>query len=158
MATTYEMIQEFHEVFGHPVNYRPSTDVSPRVLRLRINLILEELGEVIGAMGGDSENNRLSIVQSKVLGVSDILMTEVDDDAFNDLDLANLAKEITDLLVVVNGLAVVMGIDADRCMDYVHTSNMSKLGEDGRPIYRDDGKIMKGPDYKKPNMKRALRL
>src|SRR5690606_8178176 len=64
----------------------------------------------------------------------------------------NLAKELADLVYVIYGLAVTFGIDLDEAVKRVHESNMSKLGEDGKPIYREDGKVMKGPNYQPPNM------
>ncbi len=62
-------------------------------------------------------------------------------------DKEKIAKELTDLLVVVYGTAIAYGIDADACMKEVHRSNMSKLGEDGKPLYREDGKVLKGPNF-----------
>ena len=61
-------------------------------------------------------------------------------------------KELADLVYVCYQYAVNMGWDLDRALDLVHKSNMSKLDEDGKPIYREDGKILKGPNYKKPNL------
>jgi predicted HAD superfamily Cof-like phosphohydrolase len=58
---------------------------------------------------------------------------------------------LCDVLVVAIGTALALGLDIEEAMERVHTSNMSKLGADGRPIYRKDGKIMKGPDYKEPD-------
>jgi predicted HAD superfamily Cof-like phosphohydrolase len=56
-------------------------------------------------------------------------------------------KELADLLYVVNGTAVEMGLDGDDIVNLVHQSNLTKLGEDGKPIFRDDGKVLKGPNY-----------
>lgn len=67
-------------------------------------------------------------------------------------DLKNLSKELADLLVVTYGTADAYGIDADKAMDLVHKSNMSKLDNNGQPIIREDGKVMKGPNYKEPDM------
>ena len=63
---------------------------------------------------------------------------------------ANLLKEIDDLLYVTYGLAVSFGLNADVGFKRVHESNMSKLGEDGKPVYREDGKVLKGANYKAP--------
>ena len=65
-------------------------------------------------------------------------------------DRASALKELTDLLYVVWQFAENMGWDLDEAWRRVHESNMSKLGEDGLPIYREDGKVMKGPNYKNP--------
>ena len=61
-------------------------------------------------------------------------------------------KELADLVYVAYQYAENMGWHLDEALDRVHKSNMSKLGEDGKPIYREDGKVLKGPNYKKPNL------
>lgn len=68
-----------------------------------------------------------------------------------------MAKELSDLVYVCYGTALVYDIDLDRAIEEVHKSNMTKLGDDGKPILREDGKVLKGPNYKPPNMKGALR-
>lgn len=70
--------------------------------------------------------------------------------------LADVAKELCDLLYVVYGTAATHGIDIDACFEAVHESNMSKLGPDGKPIYREDGKVMKGPNYFKANLEKCM--
>lgn len=70
------------------------------------------------------------------------------DDSFD--NYVHLAKELSDLLVVVYGTADKLDIPLDVVFDLVHESNMSKLGADGKPIFREDGKILKGPNYKEP--------
>ena len=65
---------------------------------------------------------------------------------------ANCLKELADLVYVCYQYAANMGWDLDEAMHRVHESNMSKLGNDGKPIYRDDGKVLKGPDYQPPNL------
>lgn len=67
-------------------------------------------------------------------------------------DLVNSAKELADILYVVYGAGLAMGLDLDKVFDDVHNSNMSKLGADGKPVYREDGKVIKGPNYHKPNL------
>lgn len=74
-------------------------------------------------------------------------------DAMYNKSIDQIAKELTDLLVVTYGAGAAYGIDLDACFAEVHRSNMSKLGEDGRPIYREDGKIMKGPNYREADLK-----
>ena len=73
-------------------------------------------------------------------------------DAINDNDIVEVADALTDLLYVVYGMGAAMGIELDYCFGEVHSSNMSKLGEDGEPIYREDGKVLKGSNYKPPNL------
>ena len=72
------------------------------------------------------------------------------------MDIVEIADALTDILYVVYGAGHAFGIDLDTCYSEVHRSNMSKLGEDGKPIYREDGKVMKGPDYFHPNLKDIL--
>jgi len=67
-------------------------------------------------------------------------------------DIVEVADALTDLLYVVYGAGHAFGIDLDECFAEVHESNMSKLGENGRPIYREDGKVLKGPNYFPPNL------
>src|SRR6056300_1010291 len=67
-----------------------------------------------------------------------------------------VSDALTDLLVVIYGAGHAFGIDLDQCFLEVHRSNMSKLGEDGKPIYREDGKVLKGPNYSPPNIAQFL--
>lgn len=70
--------------------------------------------------------------------------------------LVEIADALTDLLYVVYGAGHAYGIDLDKCFAEVHRSNMSKLGEDGKPVYREDGKVMKGPNYSTPDLEAVL--
>lgn len=67
-------------------------------------------------------------------------------------DIVDIADALTDILYVVYGAGHSFGIDLDACFSEVHRSNMSKLGQDGKPIYREDGKVLKGPDYSDPDL------
>lgn len=71
-------------------------------------------------------------------------------------DLAGIAQELADLAYVVYGTAVSLGIDLDAAISEVHRANMSKLGFDGRPILREDGKVLKGPAYVPPDMSMTI--
>ena len=71
-------------------------------------------------------------------------------------DIVEVADALTDRLYVVYGAGHAFGIDLDECFGEVHESNMSKLGEDGRPLYREDGKVLKGPHYAPPDLKRII--
>lgn len=88
------------------------------------------------------------------------LRVELIDEEFKELQesksLTDIADALTDLLVVIYGAGHAYGIDLDACFKEVHRSNMSKLGEDGKPIYREDGKVLKGPNYSKPNLEAVL--
>jgi predicted HAD superfamily Cof-like phosphohydrolase len=71
-------------------------------------------------------------------------------------DIASIAQELADIVYVVYGAAITHGIDLDAVLAEVHRANMSKLDEDGNPIYREDGKVLKGPFYEKPDIYRIL--
>lgn len=64
--------------------------------------------------------------------------------------MAAMLKELADVQYILSGMIVTFGMPADRVFDRVHQSNMSKLGDDGKPVRRDDGKVMKGPNYHPP--------
>ena len=70
--------------------------------------------------------------------------------------LVDVADALTDLLYVIYGAGHSFGINLDKCFEEVHNSNMSKLGNDGKPIYREDGKILKGKNFREPNLKEVL--
>jgi predicted HAD superfamily Cof-like phosphohydrolase len=72
--------------------------------------------------------------------------------AMGEKDLVEVADALTDILYVTYGAGHAFGIDLDACFDEVQRSNMSKLGADGKPIYREDGKILKGPNYFAPDL------
>ena len=79
-------------------------------------------------------------------------------DACENKDIVEVADALTDILYVTYGAAHAFGIDIDKCFEEVQRSNMSKLGEDGKPIYREDGKVQKGPNYFKPDLKKILQI
>ena len=72
--------------------------------------------------------------------------------------IEHIAKELVDLLYVVYGTGSEFGIDLDKCFAEVHRSNMTKLGDDGKPVVREDGKFLKSDRYEKPNLKRILNV
>lgn len=78
------------------------------------------------------------------------------EEAIRNNDIVEVADALTDLLYVVYGAGHSFGIDLDECFQEVHASNMSKLGEDGKPVYREDGKVLKGPDYFPPDLASLL--
>ena len=77
-------------------------------------------------------------------------------EAIRDKDIVEVADALTDLLYVVYGAGHAFGIDLDACFSEVHRSNMSKLGSDGKPIYREDGKVLKGPDFFDPDLTKIV--
>ena len=80
------------------------------------------------------------------------------EEAIANKDLVEIADALTDILYVTYGAGHAFGLDLDACFREVQRSNMSKLGEDGKPIYREDGKVLKGPDYSEPDLKKTLQL
>ena len=73
-------------------------------------------------------------------------------EAINKKDIKEVADALTDILYVTYGAGHAFGINLDKCFEEVQNSNMSKLGEDGKPIYNDKGKVMKGPNYFEPKL------
>ena len=84
----------------------------------------------------------------------DLIQEEVQElrDGLGKNSMLEIADALTDILYVVYGAGHAFGIDLDDCFNEVHSSNMTKLGADGRPLYRDDGKVMKGPNYREPDL------
>jgi len=84
----------------------------------------------------------------------DLIIEELEElkEAMENKDLLEVADALTDILYVVYGAGHAFGIDLDKCFEEVQNSNMSKLGEDGKPIYNESGKVMKGPKYFRPNL------
>jgi predicted HAD superfamily Cof-like phosphohydrolase len=77
--------------------------------------------------------------------------------AIDNKDLLEVADALTDILYVTYGAGHAFGIDLDKCFEEVQNSNMSKLGEDGKPIYNDSGKVMKGPNFYKPDLSKFIK-
>ena len=77
--------------------------------------------------------------------------------AINKKDLKETIDALTDILYVTYGAGHAFGVNLDKCFDEVQNSNMSKLGEDGKPIYNENGKVMKGPNYFKPNLNQFIK-
>ena len=84
----------------------------------------------------------------------DLIKEELDElkEAINNNDLLEVADALTDILYVTYGAGHAFGINLDKCFDEVQNSNMSKLNENGEPIYNESGKVMKGPNYFKPDL------
>ena len=80
------------------------------------------------------------------------------EEALNEKNIEETADALTDILYVTYGAGHAFGIDLDKCFDEVQKSNMSKLDKFGNPIYNDQGKVMKGPLYFKPNLKKILNI
>lgn len=125
-----DVVGEFHKAFSHPISVEsPSIEL----LQLRHDLIYEEYAELRDELA---------------MAMTDITMHG----HVSDRTRSRLLKEMADLQYVLSGLAVVLGLPLQVAFNRVHKSNMSKLGEDGKPILREDGKILKGPNYSPPDM------
>ena len=88
----------------------------------------------------------------------DLIKEELDElkEAMDNKDLLEVADALTDILYVTYGAGHAFGINLDKCFEEVQNSNMSKLDENGKPIYNDAGKVMKGPNYFKPNLNKFI--
>ena len=88
----------------------------------------------------------------------DLIKEELNEltEAMNNKDLLEVADALTDILYVTYGAGHAFGINLDKCFEEVQNSNMSKLGSDGKPIYNENGKVMKGPNYFKPNLNKFV--
>ena len=103
---------------------------------------------------GQEVKNKPSFSTDKINKLRlDLIKEELSEltDAMNNKDLLEVADALTDILYVTYGAGHAFGIDLDKCFDEVQNSNMSKLDEDGKPIYNEHGKVMKGPNYFKPD-------
>ena len=118
-------VKEFMQKFKQEVKSKPSFP-DDKIIKLRINLIKEELLEL--------------------------------EEALNEKNMEETADALTDILYVTYGAGHAFCIDLDKCFDEVQKSNMSKLDKFGKPIYNNQGKVMKGPLYFKPNFKKILNI
>ncbi len=119
-------VEDFHNAFGLGVAKKPTIDLSKETIKLRFNLMKEENEEYFEA----AKRN----------------------------DMVEVADALGDMLYILCGTILSHGMQdkIHEIFEEIQTSNMSKLGDDGKPIYRKDGKVMKGPKYFKPNIKAIL--
>ena len=104
---------------------------------------------------GQEIKEKASFPDDKITSLRyDLIKEELEElkDAINNRDIKEVADALTDILYVTYGAGHAFGIDLDKCFEEVQNSNMSKLGSDGKPIYNDKGKVMKGPNYFKPDL------
>ena len=109
---------------------------------------------------GQEVKNKAEFPNEKIVKLrSDLIKEELDElnQAIQDKDIKEVADALTDILYVTYGAGHSFGIDLDKCFEEVQQSNMSKLGTDGKPIYNDNGKVMKGPNYFKPDLNKFLK-
>ena len=117
----------------------------------KVRLFMKTYGQEVKDKAGfsDAKTNKLRI---------DLIKEELAEltEAMQDENLLEVADALTDILYVTYGAGHAFGIDLDKCFEEVQNSNMSKLGEDGKPIYNEAGKVMKGPNYFKPDLSKYL--
>lgn len=141
------LVQQFHEVYGLPVLLgQTPTAVNERV-HMRMGLISEEYQELTAALYGEKAGDIIEKAQVEA--------KEADDET---RDTIEVADALADMVYVIYGMALELGMDLDAVLEEVQASNLSKLGADGKPIYREDGKVLKGPGFFNPNIARALGL
>jgi len=113
----------------------------------KVGLFMKTFGQEVKkkpSLSTDKINNlRISLINEEL---------EEFKHAIRNNDLKEAADALTDILYVTYGAGHAFGVDLDKCFDEVQRSNMSKLGEDGKPIYNENGKVMKGPKYFKPDL------
>ena len=119
----------------------------------------EKVGVFMKTFGQNvKQSSSFSSEKINALRIS-LIKEELDEliEAMNKKDLVEVADALTDILYVTYGAGHAFGINLDECFNEVQNSNMSKLDKDGKPIYNDKGKVMKGPNYFKPNLSKFIR-
>jgi predicted HAD superfamily Cof-like phosphohydrolase len=109
---------------------------------------------------GQEVKNKPSFSSEKINDLRyELIREELDElkEALKNKDILEVADALTDILYVTYGAGHAFGIDLDKCFEEVQQSNMSKLDENGKPIYNENGKVMKGPSYFKPNLTRFVK-
>ena len=118
----------------------------------KVRLFMKTYGQEVKDKAGfsDVKTNKLRI---------ELIKEELEEltEAMQDENLLEVADALTDILYVTYGAGHAFGIDLDKCFEEVQNSNMSKLGDDGKPIYNEAGKVMKGPNYFKPDLSKYLK-
>ncbi|MBR5950522.1 MAG: nucleoside triphosphate pyrophosphohydrolase family protein [Actinomycetaceae bacterium] len=140
------LVRQFHETYAMPIA-ADTPNVDTERIHLRLNLIAEEFTELIGAAYGTKARTTLEEAWAQAC--------EQDENA---RDTVEVADALGDLIYVIYGAALEFGLPMDKVLAEIQASNLSKLGADGKPIYREDGKVMKGPNYFPPNIKKVLGL
>ncbi len=149
-----EKVAEFHEVFGHPTLSEPQVPSAARV-KLRLNLILEEVRELVEACVKNGISNNLHRAVIDIRNAM-LLIHNAKDQDFGP-NLVKVADALTDILYVAYGAGLEFGVDLNKTFVEVHDSNMSKLGADGKPVYNEQtGKVLKGPNYRDPDLAKVL--
>ncbi len=118
----------------------------------KVGIFMKTFGQevkTIPSLSSDKINKlRISLIEEEFSELKDAIQNK---------DLKETIDALTDILYVTYGAGHAFGVDLDKCFDEVQKSNMSKLGENGKPIYNELGKVMKGPKYFKPNLSKFLK-
>ena len=138
------LVRRFHRLYGLPVR-TDGPGLERESLHMRMSLIAEEFAELVGAVYGRAARARVEAAYARAAAADD-----------GERDTVAAADALADLVYVVYGMALETGIDLAAVLAEVQRSNMSKLGADGRPVYRGDGKVLKGPDYFPPDVAGVL--
>ncbi len=139
------LVRRFHHVYGLPVQ-TDGASLERKSLHMRMSLIAEEFVELVGAVYGQAARTEAESGYRRAVAVDD-----------GTRDTVEAADALADLVYVIYGMALETGIDLPAVLAEVQRSNMSKLGADGKPIYREDGKVLKGPGYFAPDVAEVLR-
>ena len=139
------LVRRFHHVYGLPVQ-TDGASLERKSLHMRMSLIAEEFVKLVGAVYGQAARTEADSGYHRAVAVDD-----------GTRDTVEAADALADLVYVIYGMALETGIDLPAVLAEVQRSNMSKLGADGKPIYREDGKVLKGPGYFAPDVAEVLR-
>ena len=138
------LVRRFHHVYGLPVQ-TDGASLERESLDMRMSLIAEEFSELVGAVYGQAARAEIESSYRRAVAADD-----------GARDTVETADALADLIYVIYGMALETGIDLASVLAEVQRSNMSKLGADGRPVYREDGKVLKGPGYFPPDVAGVL--
>ena len=139
------LVRRFHNVYGLPIQ-TDGACLERKSLGMRMSLIAEEFAELVGAVYGQAARTEVESSYRRAVAADD-----------GARDTVEAADALADLVYVIYGMALETGIDLAAVLAEVQRSNMSKLGADGRPIYREDGKVLKGSGYFAPDVADVLR-
>lgn len=152
MTTPHDLVMEFHKTYGAPVGDFSNPDLAQARNNLRIRLIAEEFIELLEAVYG---KGIFDYLEEKLIHITDHLLPPAPDED-NKEALVGVADALGDLVYVIYGYAIEAGIDLDKVLAEIQRSNLSKLDENGNPIIRKDGKILKGKNYSPPDIASVL--
>tara|TARA_B110000438_G_scaffold118123_1_gene115391 strand:- start:972 stop:1343 length:372 start_codon:yes stop_codon:yes gene_type:complete len=117
-----------------------------------VKIFMEKFGQMVRTKPQFPDDKtmqlRLDLIKEELSELEEAMKTK---------NLKEVADALTDILYVTYGAGYAYGIDLDQCFKEVQRANMSKLGEDGKPIYNDQGKVMKGPNYTKPDLSKFVK-